>query len=82
MLNLVIGVKRHLGLQIGHQKEPCECLFCFVFSFFFFGKVVHMCVCFVFPLKKNVFKIFGFHIGDGASIKKWKNVVMCALVIN
>lgn len=52
MLNLVIGVKRHLGLQIGHQKEPCECLFCFVFSFFFFVKLFICVFVLFFPLKK------------------------------
>ena len=71
-------------------------MFVLFFSFFLGvgGKVVHMCVClFVFVfffIKKNEFKNFDFHIGDGSSINKWnnllaqilqKNVVMCPLVI-
>ena len=74
MLKLVTSVEMHLGLQIGHQKELCECLFCFFPFFFFFGKVVHMCVCLFFSIQKNELKIFGFHIGDGSSINKWNNL--------
>ena len=62
MLKLVTGVERHLELQISHQKELCEGLFCF-FPFFLGGggKVVNMCVClffFFFFIKKNEFKNF------------------------
>ena len=49
-----------------------------------------VCLFFFFFIKKNEFKNFDFHIGDGSSINKWnnllaqilqKNVVMCPLVI-
>ena len=69
---------------------------CFVF-FLFFGGGVKLFICvfvclffFFFFIKKNEFKNFDFHIGDGSSINKWnnllaqilqKNVAMCPLVI-